>query len=70
MEFTTYDKMLLQAILLSHDELSPVLKQLFGALAKLRKAMGRRIQDVKEVFTSLVKQINKVKKGGGNSSQY
>ena len=37
----------------------------FGAFAKLWKAMGRRLQDVKEVFTSLAKQTNKVKRGGG-----
>jgi hypothetical protein len=43
MEFTTYDKMLLQAILLPHNELFPILKQLFGAFAKLRKAMGRSV---------------------------
>jgi hypothetical protein len=55
--------MLLQVILLPHNELFPILKQLFGAFAKLRKAMGRRLQDVKEVFTSLVKQTNKVRWG-------
>jgi hypothetical protein len=57
MEFTTYDKMLLQAILLPHNEFFPKLKQLFGELAKLQKVMGRRLQDVKEVFESLIKQI-------------